>query len=539
MSKSVFLSLHPFFEEGPINGRKKANAFFMSALLDLDPFDSYHFFVDNPSGLEQLWKKYSHLHALRRDALRAFTRRDLLSSLASIQYTVCHLSDPIDDYVNVAVARNRFSSSLFPLTAPNHTLSYCRYGTSFQNYIWDGWGPCDLLGCNSRAALSVVRQYFSLLNDRGYNLPKLEVLHMGSVLPVQDGMVERRRAIRSKLKINEDAILLFFLGRLSSVDKMDPLPLLLALCRAQEMSPNLEMTLVVSGASSDDEDPLFSVLPLLAKRLNLDVRLIPNPDESDKDALFCASDIFVSPSDNIQETFGLTLVEAFAYSLPVIASDWDGYKDIVEHNVTGILVPTITPFDTPVLDTQSMFMFDNHYHFLRGQMTCIDIPAFSNAIALLASDPLLRQRMGKAGRERVVKYFSWQAAVERWCSMWSKLINTQIAASTQSRMRFAQHPLFLPFGRIFSQFSTGHLSDDDYLSLSSLGEMLLRGTFPWQSFDIFRFGFSEENLRPLLVYARNGVSFAALRKKCSLDSELFERYVLWCLKHDLLERSSQ
>ena len=537
MPKTVFLSLHPFFEEGPINGRKKANSFFMSALLDLDPFDSYHFFVDNPSALELLWKKFSHLHALRRGALHAFMRRDLLFSLASTQYTVCHLSDPIDDFVNMAVARNSFSSCLFPLTAPNHTLSYSRYGTSFQNYIWDGWGPCDLLGCNSRAALCVVQQYFSLLNEKGCYLPKLEVLHMGSVLPVQDGLVERHHAIRSKLNINDDRILLLFFGRLSSVDKMDPLPLLLALRRAQEMSPNLEMTLVLSGASSDD-DSLFSVVPLLANRFHLDVRLIPNPDESYKDALFSTADIFISPADNIQETFGLTLVEAFAYGLPVIASDWDGYKDIVEHNVTGILVPTLAPSDTPILDLQSMFMFDNHYHFLRGQSTCIDIPAFSNAIALLASDSLLRQRMGKAGRERVKKYFSWQAAAERWCILWDKLVNTQIPLSTQFRMRTAQHPLFLPFGRIFSQFSSEHLCDDDYLSLSCLGEMLLRGTFPWQSFDIFRFGFSEEKLRPLLVYARNGMSFASLRKKCSLDAELFERYVLWCLKHDLLERSS-
>ena len=43
-----------------------------------------------------------------------------------------------------------------------------------------------------------------------------------------------------------------------------------------------------------------------------------------------AADVFVSPSDNIQETFGLAVVEAMASGLPVVASDWDGYRDLVD-----------------------------------------------------------------------------------------------------------------------------------------------------------------------------------------------------------------
>mgnify|MGYP001333871824 CR=1 FL=1 len=39
------------------------------------------------------------------------------------------------------------------------------------------------------------------------------------------------------------------------------------------------------------------------------------------------ADVFVSLSDNIQETFGLAPVEAMASGLPVVVSDWDGYKD--------------------------------------------------------------------------------------------------------------------------------------------------------------------------------------------------------------------
>ena len=42
--------------------------------------------------------------------------------------------------------------------------------------------------------------------------------------------------------------------------------------------------------------------------------------------LWAAADVFLSLVDNIQETFGITPLEAMAAGLPVVASDWDGYR---------------------------------------------------------------------------------------------------------------------------------------------------------------------------------------------------------------------
>ena len=66
--------------------------------------------------------------------------------------------------------------------------------------------------------------------------------------------------------------------------------------------------------------------------------LTPASDKEKKLAL-AAADLFCSPSDNLQETFGLSVLEAMASSLPVVASDWDGYRDLVVHGRTGWLVP--------------------------------------------------------------------------------------------------------------------------------------------------------------------------------------------------------
>ena len=50
-----------------------------------------------------------------------------------------------------------------------------------------------------------------------------------------------------------------------------------------------------------------------------------------------------SLSDNMQETFGLTPIEAMAAGLPSVVSDWDGYRDTVQHREHGFRIPTLAP----------------------------------------------------------------------------------------------------------------------------------------------------------------------------------------------------
>ena len=73
------------------------------------------------------------------------------------------------------------------------------------------------------------------------------------------------------------------------------------------------------------------------------VTFIENHDARFPDALWAGADIFVSLVDNIQESFGLTPIEAMACGLPVLVTDWDGYRDTVRDGVDGFLVPTLAP----------------------------------------------------------------------------------------------------------------------------------------------------------------------------------------------------
>jgi len=74
------------------------------------------------------------------------------------------------------------------------------------------------------------------------------------------------------------------------------------------------------------------------------------------------------------EPFGLVAVEGMARSLPVVVTRSGGLQEIVEHGVTGFIVEK-------------------------------DARALREAVVPLISDPVLRARMGEAGRERVLRMF--------------------------------------------------------------------------------------------------------------------------------------
>jgi glycosyltransferase involved in cell wall biosynthesis len=80
------------------------------------------------------------------------------------------------------------------------------------------------------------------------------------------------------------------------------------------------------------------------------------------------------------EPFGLTALESMACGTPVIAYRQGGYQESVEDGVTGMLVDP-------------------------------GPESLSSAIARLASEPALAERLGAAGREQTVESWSWESRV--------------------------------------------------------------------------------------------------------------------------------
>jgi len=101
----------------------------------------------------------------------------------------------------------------------------------------------------------------------------------------------------------------------------------------------------------------------------------------DRPRLFASCDVFCAPSTG-QESFGIVLLEAMACGKPIVASNIDGYRDVVTNRREGLLVPVK------------------------------DESAIASALIELLTDPRRREELAEQGR-RTVQQYSW-SRVARW-----------------------------------------------------------------------------------------------------------------------------
>jgi hypothetical protein len=142
--------------------------------------------------------------------------------------------------------------------------------------------------------------------------------------------------------------------------------------------------------------------------------------------LWAGADIFISLVDNIQETFGITPLEAMAAGLPVVISDWDGYRSTVRHGVEGFLIPTLGGPQTGMgvtMISRHLFEVMSYQSYVGevAQYTAVHVGKAAEAIAELARSPELRRRMGAAGRERVRAALDWPVVARQYNALIDEL----------------------------------------------------------------------------------------------------------------------
>ncbi|MGB8954344.1 MAG: glycosyltransferase family 4 protein, partial [Tumebacillaceae bacterium] len=69
----------------------------------------------------------------------------------------------------------------------------------------------------------------------------------------------------------------------------------------------------------------------------------------EKETAFRQADLLINLSTDPGETFGFNLIEAKIAGLPVVCTNWDGFADVVEHGVDGLLVDCDWSGDAPVI----------------------------------------------------------------------------------------------------------------------------------------------------------------------------------------------
>jgi len=542
--KRIWGSLHPFVEHGDIMGRSVANTQFLKELFQQNPYDEYHFFLQNESQCRQLvrWIQLALPDFAAEDRVRVTTRPQLPDALKTTAYHCFHLSDCIEDTASLARVRNLHGCNIFPITGPTHSLSYAWYPSAFLGHMWQGTCARDAVIATSRAAKCAVENIYASLRqayglDERYRAPAVALIPLGAHLPEKKDSYGTRDTARKELGLHDESRVVLITGRVSHYSKMDLLPVLRAFQRlfAAGHAPG-SITLIVAGWT-EQGDTTPDVLSGLARAMGLQLRFFHRPDDQVRDALYRAADIFLSPSDNVQESFGLTVLEAAAAGLPVIASDWNGYRDLVEHEKTGLLVPTLGPADTRAADTAARVVYDNHYHLQLAQQTAVDVPALTAALDLLLTFPEKAKTMGAAGRKRVLEQFTWHSVVRRHIALWDSLAATAV---DEQALRAIRHPQQMDYAAIFAGHPTDRLHGGLMLQWSRAGQAVYRGADHPVIYAGVDDRIPRNALHRMLFAARSPVCAAnieaVLVQHCGMTAEDACFLLLWALKQDLLER---
>ena len=134
--------------------------------------------------------------------------------------------------------------------------------------------------------------------------------------------------INQDLAPDRDTRVAIYTGRLTH--RKGLLELVTAWNDVSNQLPNSQLWLVGEGP---DREQLYEKI----QSLGLVGKIVMPGAFDDVTDLLVAADAFVLPS--YMEGLSLSLLEAMAYSLPVVASDIDGNRQLIENGIHGSLVP--------------------------------------------------------------------------------------------------------------------------------------------------------------------------------------------------------
>lgn len=201
---------------------------------------------------------------------------------------------------------------------------------------------------------------------------------------------ERRRALRESWAAGDDDVVVTLIARLVPIKRVDRF-----LAAVRQLADRADVRFVVVG-----DGELRAVLAGSAEARALGERLVWAGFRRDIPDVCFASDIVLLTSDN--EGTPVSLIEAQAAAVPVVATDVGGVRSAVRDGATGTLVPA---------DSTDRLVA---------------------AIAELIDDPLLRQRMGTAGRRHATSRYTLERLTGDHATLYDELLASR-RATRQAR----------------------------------------------------------------------------------------------------------
>jgi glycosyltransferase involved in cell wall biosynthesis len=254
-----------------------------------------------------------------------------------------------------------------------------------------GWGDrlgrkLQVLGMRRASAVTAVSRFQAKQLAHDLSLPEEAI----SVIPNPISPALLRQAIEEPAKQSRNPVVLYT-GRIEL--NKGSIELLQSVHRVASHCPEVEYVIAGARHNSIDDRTLEGAFGSNGTRDH--VRLIGHVPWQQLAEWYARASVFVMPS--YYETFGISVIEAMAFGLPVVATNVGGLPEVVQDGVTGILVPPKDP------------------------------DALGDAIVRLLRDPELRRRLGNAGRERVLSEFRTDRIVEQTLKVYESACRSHLA----------------------------------------------------------------------------------------------------------------
>lgn len=348
---------------------------------------------------------------------------DIPSFLLKEPLDVLHYSGP-DLYR--ALSLKAYNPKPMAVTGITHTLGHAPYMEWLHLTLLAGIAESDALICTSNSAQLAIHKMLDSFN-----------CSESMALPIIPLGIDSSAYFKASKK--DDVIRLLYLGRLCKYTKVDLFPLLEMV---KEVMDKTDKKVELSLAGADTSD-YHKELTDKITRMNFKtpVRFHLNIPDERKRHLLSKSDILLAPSNNTQETFGLSLLEAMASGLPIVAYDWSGYRDIVQEGVTGFLIPTTIKPKGEILP----FQYDAINQ--RDFSTCVEVDKeeFIKKTLWLIESKEVRENMAIQSLLQI-KHFDWSAIIPKYIKLWEELCSKATPSTSNLKT--------LDYFKVFSHYAT-------------------------------------------------------------------------------------
>ena len=339
---------------------------------------------------------------------------------------------PGPDIKDQSFLRSQLGASQWSICGITHTTSSSRAMDAIASLLTAPIEPWDAIICTSKAVKKHVELILQAeanrlklrLGIQQVTLPQLPIIPLGIHTDEFIFTDIQKSKARKVIQVDDDSIVVLYMGRLSFHAKAHPLAMYQALEIAAK-NTDKKITLIECGWFANEyTQKAFKQAQELACP-NVDVIYLDGRDAENRKTAWSSADVFCSLSDNIQETFGITPIEAMAAGLPVVVSDWDGYKDTVTDGEVGFRIPTTLPQAGLGGDLAFHHAAEiDNYDFYCGHTSsfiAVDVQSCSKAFTQLFNDPKLRQTMGQAGKKRATAIYDWSVIIPQYETLWSQL----------------------------------------------------------------------------------------------------------------------